>query len=87
MKAAVPDRKEKPVMGLVSDKDYVVTNALKAILSKPPKAAPPKRWTERKGYGKMPTFCIAADAVSQENASQDSAQVRDFSLGRSVSDP
>ena len=80
MKAAVPDRKEKPVMGLVSDKDYVCTNAVKAILSKPPKAAPPKRWTQRKGYGETPSFCIAAAAASQENASQDSTQARVFRL-------
>lgn len=32
-KAAVPLRTEKPIMGLVSDKNYIVANAVENILA------------------------------------------------------
>jgi hypothetical protein len=32
-KAAVPKKDEKPIMGLVSDKNYIVANAVENILA------------------------------------------------------
>ena len=37
----VPKRDEAPAMGLVSDKNFVKTNALEAMLAKPPKKEAP----------------------------------------------
>ncbi len=40
-KPAVPKRDEQPVLGLMSQKDFVTTNALEVILATPKKVRPP----------------------------------------------
>ena len=49
----VPKRDEAPAMGLVSDKNFVKTNALEAMLAKPPKKEAPLLATQKKDYGKV----------------------------------
>ena len=45
MNPAVPRRTEKPVMGLVSAKNFITTNAIEAILAQPKnKPTPEDRW-------------------------------------------
>jgi len=56
-KPAVPTREEKPVMGLVSAKNFVTANAVENILSTPKKViydAPLA--TSKPDYGKVPTY-------------------------------
>ena len=52
----VPKRDEAPAMGLVSDKNFVKTNALEAMLAKPPKKEAPLLTTQKKDYGKVPKY-------------------------------
>jgi hypothetical protein len=61
VKPPVPLRSEVPVMGLMSDKDWVVANAVEAIASRPcQKGASVKggkqleiNYTQRPGFGKV----------------------------------
>ena len=58
-KAAVPKRGEKPVMGLVSSKNFITTNAVEAILSQPTKGRhfdENTMYTKKRDYGKVPTY-------------------------------
>eukprot|EP00762_Andalucia_godoyi_P007988 ANDGO_03486.mRNA.1 hypothetical protein (macronuclear) len=75
-KPAVPARMEKPVMGLHSEKNFVVENAVDAILSKPSAIAAGKRsssnrkkfdddgvdWTRKKDYGQPPEYLASVKA-------------------------
>jgi len=55
LKAPVPT--EKPVMGLVSGKNYITANAVENILSAPKGIKPePMRATSKPDYGKVPTY-------------------------------
>lgn len=45
---------EKPVMGLKSGKNFVVTNAVENILSVPKAAKEDTRYVNKKDYGKVP---------------------------------
>lgn len=62
LKAPVPSRAEAPTMGLMSDKDWIASNAIAAIASRPPAAArgggasgkvPDINYTQRPGFGKV----------------------------------
>lgn len=58
-KAPVPSRKEKPIMGLVSKKNFVTSNAVEAILSKPKKTMQdPLQYTKKQDYGKVPNYLL-----------------------------
>lgn len=47
---------EKPVMGLSSGKNFIVTNAIENILSTAKRAPEPIEWTKKKDYGKTPEY-------------------------------
>jgi hypothetical protein len=56
LRPPVPPRDAPPVMGLMSDKDWVAANAVDAIASRPPARAPRPGevdYTRRPGYGKV----------------------------------
>jgi len=61
-KAAVPKRDEKPVMGLKTDKNFVVSNAVETILTAPRQGLAASRKAEdesaavRRGFGEVPTY-------------------------------
>lgn len=57
-KPAVPDRKkDKPIMGLVSDKNFIVANAVENILAAPKvKEDKSKDYTKKKNYGTVPKY-------------------------------
>ncbi|CAD8057494.1 unnamed protein product [Paramecium primaurelia] len=55
-KAAVPKKDEKPIHGLKSNKNFIVTNAVENILSAPKQITEEKAWTEKKDYGKVPDY-------------------------------
>jgi len=57
LRAPVPTKDEKPVMGLTSNKDFITHNAVTAILAKPGKVPQEEfQWTQRPGYGQVPMY-------------------------------
>lgn len=53
----VPKKDEKPIMGLTSDKNYIVANAVENILAAPKvKENSQKDYTKKKDYGKTPKY-------------------------------
>lgn len=57
LKAAVPKKGDKPVMGLKTEKDYVVANAVENILAVPKKSSPPQnRAVNIATYGAIPEY-------------------------------
>ena len=56
-KVAVPKLDEKPIMGLVSDKNFIVSNAVENILAAPKLPANnSKDYLKKKNYGKVPKY-------------------------------
>lgn len=58
LKADIPNRYDKPIMGLKSDKNYVVANAVESVLAVPTKNIPPpqNRAVDRDDFGKVPAY-------------------------------
>lgn len=71
-KPGIPSRKERPVMGLQSTKNYVTANAVEAILAVPGNKAriadQPPRYKNKADYGKVPAYL---DDVKQEIAREE----------------
>ena len=56
-KVAVPKISEKPIMGLVSDKNFIVSNAVENILAAPKLPGNSnKDYLKKKNYGKVPKY-------------------------------
>jgi hypothetical protein len=56
-RAPVPKKDEKPIMGLVSDKNYIVANAVENILAAPKLPAnTEKDYLKKKNFGKVPKY-------------------------------
>jgi hypothetical protein len=56
-KVPVPKKDEKPIMGLVSDKNFIVSNAVENILAAPKLPANTnKDFLKKKNYGKVPKY-------------------------------
>lgn len=57
-KPDVPLRSERPVMGMKTDKNFVVANAVENTMAVPTKAAPAPqpRATDREDFGKVPQY-------------------------------
>lgn len=56
-KVAVPLKEEKPIMGLVSDKNFIVSNAVENILAAPKLPSNSNRdFLKKKNYGKVPKY-------------------------------
>lgn len=72
LKAPVPKRDEKPVMGLKSSKNFITTNAVEVILASPKRAEEPLPMTMRPGFGKVPKYLKRnKEWVAQERARLD----------------
>jgi hypothetical protein len=53
----VPKKDEKPIMGLVSDKNFIVSNAVENILAAPKlPVSTDKDYLKKKNYGKVPKY-------------------------------
>ena len=53
----MPKKDEKPIMGLVSDKNFIVSNAVENILAAPNLPANSnKDYLKKKNYGKVPKY-------------------------------
>jgi len=60
-KANVPTREERPVMGLTTDKNFVVSNAVENILAVPKKVqAQTARAVDRNTFAKVPKYLVKA---------------------------
>merc|ERR1712091_752973 len=56
-KTGVPTREEKPVMGLVTSKNFITCNAVENILAVPKKTDVRQvSYMNKKGYGKVPAY-------------------------------
>lgn len=56
-KPAIPAKDEKPIHGLVSDKNFIVANAVENILAAPKlPAQKDKDMLKKKTYGKVPKY-------------------------------
>jgi hypothetical protein len=55
-KDPVPCVNDKPVQGLKSNKNFIVTNAIENILSVAKRAPEPIEWTKKKDYGQVPDY-------------------------------
>jgi hypothetical protein len=66
----VPQKAEKPVMGLVTEKNFIVANAVDNILAAPKKPAPPPSLaTQSSTFGKVPGYLNKVKkAVNKEYA-------------------
>ena len=52
----MPKVSEKPVLGLKSNKNFIVTNAIENILSNAKKGEEAVDWTKKKDYGEVPDY-------------------------------
>ena len=53
----MPKKEDKPIMGLVSDKNYIVANAVENILAAPKMTVnKDKDMLKKRNYGKVPKF-------------------------------
>merc|ERR1712167_400358 len=56
-KPSIPTREEKPVMGLVTSKNFITCNAVENILAVPKKTDVRQvSYMNKKGYGKVPKY-------------------------------
>ena len=66
-RAAVPKKDEKPLMGLKSNKNFIVTNAVENILAAPKTMPEDKSWTSKKDYGRTPDYLTRIkDSITSE---------------------
>ena len=67
---SVPTRAEKPVMGLITEKNFVISNAVDNIMM-PPKRIhkEPERAIQGKSYGKVPKYMNRVKQEIQEEVS------------------
>ncbi|EKF29660.1 hypothetical protein MOQ_006546 [Trypanosoma cruzi marinkellei] len=58
LKDDIPSRHDKPIMGLKTEKNYVVANAVESALAIPSKCIPPpeNRAVDRADFGKVPAY-------------------------------
>ena len=56
-KPPIPQNNDKPIMGLVSEKNYIISNAVENILSVPKNATKEKvNYLAKRTYGKVPKY-------------------------------
>lgn len=55
-KSPVPKSNERPVHGLRSDKNFILTNAIETILSTAKKVPEEIDWKKKKEYGQNPEY-------------------------------
>lgn len=55
-KPAIPAKDEKPIHGLSSNKNFIVSNAVENILAAPKALKEEKKYVEKKEYGQIPGY-------------------------------
>ena len=56
LKDPIPKKDDKPIMGLKSNKNYILTNAVENILSNPKMKSDEENWLKKKNYGEVPRY-------------------------------
>lgn len=56
IKPDLPGRKSKPLMGLVTDKNYIKSNIIEAKVLEPKKVSSMTNWIRKKDFGKIPFY-------------------------------
>ena len=74
-KPAIVTVKEKPIMGLKSQKNYVTSNAIDNILMEPRKRKIPSDkdldyYMSKKDYGRVPNYLRRAQSANQRNLNE-----------------
>ena len=73
-KPSVPTRNEKPVMGLVSDKNFVMSNAVEAIVTAPKRTVKePTLAVNNPNFGKVPKY-LEKKKVEREREAEAAAE-------------
>lgn len=69
LRPPVPSKDEKPVMGIVSNKNFVTANAVEAILMVPKNTAKPElNYLKKEDYGQVPEYLShVKEEVRREN--------------------
>jgi hypothetical protein len=52
----IPKFNEKPIMGLKSDKNFIVSNVVENVTSAPKKLREEVSWVTKKNYGSIPNY-------------------------------
>ena len=52
----IPKFNEKPIMGLKSDKNFIVSNVVENVTSAPKKLREDVSWVTKKDYGRIPNY-------------------------------
>jgi hypothetical protein len=73
-KGATPKRTDKPKVNLHSGKNFITTNAVEVILSKPPKEEAEKPYTMKPTFGKVPKYL----ATNKEMIAMEKKQISEF---------
>lgn len=55
-RASVPKLTDKPLLGLKSNRDFIMHNAVEAILSSPRVKETERDWLGKKDFGKVPAY-------------------------------
>merc|ERR1712070_1037797 len=79
-KPAVPRRNERPVLGLVTSKNFITCNAVETILAVPKKTDVRQvSYMNKKGYGKVPAYLekVKADIQDEYNYIQQMQEAYD----------
>jgi hypothetical protein len=74
VKECIPKRTEQPTMNLVSAKNFVTSNAVEAILSKPKSQAAPMAFTMKEDFGKVPRYL----ELNKAKVAREKAQVEEY---------
>eukprot|EP00892_Ulva_mutabilis_P011911 jgi/Ulvmu1/9092/UM005_0187.1 len=74
LKCPTTTRTEKPLMNLHSGKNFITTNAVEAILSKPPARQAEVPYTMKKTYGKVPKYL----QTNKKQVAAEKAQVAEY---------
>lgn len=64
-RAPVPKSTERPIYGVKSNKDFIVTNAIETILSTPRRNKEEMDWMHKKDFGKNPEYLDSVKANIQ----------------------
>jgi len=86
----VPGRKEKPVMGLKTTKDFLVANAVENILAVPgQRTNKPPQYMKKKDYGKVPEYLnhVKRDIEEEKRAIDDYFNMQRTEMQRVEGDP
>ena len=73
-KDLLPNKHDVPLMGLKSDRDFIVINALDVIKAVPKRPEPEFFYTEKPDYGQVPEYLLQAKQQQEEALARKAAR-------------